>query len=86
MSCYILDPSKSSFKSYIGIDEVLSNLTGLEDDNKWALSVSFDDDYQIHLKRNNKSSFINNYNPDLLKCWEAWISNQLITTLKLFLI
>ena len=42
-----------------------------EDDYYWALSISPDNDYEIHLKRSTGSCFVNNYNPVLLKAWEA---------------
>lgn len=42
-----------------------------QDDRYWALDVSPDSDYQIHLKRNERSCFVNNYNPILLIVWSS---------------
>ena len=36
----------------------------------WALSVISENSYQIHLKRNTDSYFVNNYNPAMLKAWK----------------
>ena len=47
-----------------------------EDDYYWALSISPDNDYEIHLKRSTGSCFVNNYNPVLLKAWEANLDIQ----------
>ena len=35
-----------------------------------------DNDYEIHLKRSTGSCFVNNYNPVLLKAWEANLDIQ----------
>ena len=49
-----------------------------EDDYYWALSISPDNDYEIHLKRSTGSCFVNNYNPVLLKAWEANLDMQAV--------
>ena len=41
-----------------------------EDDYHWGLSISPDNDHEIHLKRSTGSSFVN-YNSVLMKAWEA---------------
>ena len=43
-----------------------------------ALSVNSDSDYQIHLKRNPGPFFVNNYNPAVLKAWQANLDLQLV--------
>ena len=45
-----------------------------EDDYYWALSISPDNDYEIHLKRS--TGFVNNYDPILLKAWETNVDIQ----------
>ena len=47
-----------------------------EDDYYCALSISPENDYEIHLKRSTGSCFVNNYNPVLLKAWEANLDVQ----------
>ena len=47
-----------------------------EDDYYWTLSISPDNDNEIHLKRSTGSCFVNNYNPVLLKAWEANLDIQ----------
>ena len=47
-----------------------------QDDYYWALSISPDNDYEIHLKRSTGSCFVNNQNPVLLKAWEANLDIQ----------
>ena len=42
----------------------------------WALSISSENDFRLHLKRNTNSYFINNCNPVLLKAWQANIDLQ----------
>ena len=49
-------------------------MTITEDDYYWALSISPDNDYEIHLKRS--TGFVNNYDPILLKAWETNVDLQ----------
>ena len=51
-------------------DQILEQLGVPETDYYSALSIS-NDDYQVHLKRKGNSCFINNYNPIMLKAWQA---------------
>ena len=46
-----------------------------EDDYHWGLSISPDNDHEIHLKRSTGSSFVN-YNSVLMKAWEANLDIQ----------
>ena len=61
------------------IAEVLKLLEIKQDDYYWALGLSTDSDYQIHLKRDTRSCFVNNYNLFLLKAWLANIDLQPVT-------
>ena len=54
----------------------MNGLEIIEEDYYWALSVSSVNDYQIHLKLNPDSCFLNNYNPAMLKAWQANIDLQ----------
>ena len=40
--------------------------------------MSSENDFKLHLKRDTNSCFINNYNPVLLKAWQANIDLQSI--------
>ena len=71
-----LDPNSKSFSNDLSIQEILSSMGITEDDYYWALSISPDNDYEIHLKRSTGSCFVNNYNPVLLKAWEANLDIQ----------
>ena len=62
-----LDPSNKIFSSNKAIREVLSSIEITEDDYYWAVSISPETDYEIHLKRSLGFCFVNNYNPVLLK-------------------
>ena len=65
-----LDPSKKLYQPST-IKHVLSKLQILEENYYWALSISTDSHYQIHLKRETDSCFVNDYNRVLLKAWQA---------------
>ena len=71
-----LDPNFKTFSNDLSIQEILSSMGITEDDYYWALSISPDNDYEIHLKRSTGSCFVNNYNPVLLKAWEANLDIQ----------
>ena len=59
----------------MSIQEILSSMGITEDDYHWGLSISPDNDYEIHLKRSTGSSFVN-YNSVLMKAWEANLDIQ----------
>ena len=71
-----LDPNSKSFSNDLLIQEILSSMGITEDDYYWALSISPDNDYEIHLKRSTGSCFVNNHNPVLLKVWEPNLDIQ----------
>ena len=57
----LLDPRKANYNVNI-TDKDLLNLAGVSDkEYEWALSISGDSDYALHLKRSVDSCFINNY-------------------------
>ena len=62
-----LNPNKDSYIENTTIDEVLKLLEIKQYDYYWALVLSTDSDYQIHLKYETRSCFVNNYNPVLEK-------------------
>jgi len=58
------------------INEILTSLDITKLDYEKALSISEDEDFQIHLKRMPDSCFVNNYFPIGLSSWEANIDIQ----------
>ena len=71
-----LDLNSKGFSTDLSIHKNLSSMGITEDDYYRALSISPDNDYEINLKRSTGSCFVNNYNPVLLKAWEANLDIQ----------
>ena len=71
-----LDSSKDRYRKDSSIDGVLLELQLTKKEYYWPLSISSDNDFKLHLKRDTNSCFINNYNPVLLKAWQANIDLQ----------
>ena len=71
-----LDPNSETFSNDLSIREILSSMGITEVDYYWALSISPDNDYEIHLKRSTGLCFVNNYNPVLLNTWKANLDIQ----------
>ena len=55
-----LDPHKSSYRE-TSIAAILNVLGLTEDDYYWALSISQDSDFEMHIFRPPNSCFVNNY-------------------------
>ena len=67
-----LNPSKrESYDPSHTIAEVLHSIDIAENDYYEVLSVAGGTDFELHLKRPPNSCFINNYNPFILKAWQA---------------
>ena len=71
-----LDPSKDTYQKDLSIDCVLLELQLTKKQYYWALSMSSESDFKLHLKRDTNSCFINNYSPVLLKAWQVNIDLQ----------
>ena len=71
-----LETSKDTYWKDLSIDSVLLELQLTKKEYYWTLSISSENDFQLHLKRDTNSCFINNYNPVLLKAWQANIDLQ----------
>ena len=67
----IVDPSQDNFEQPPTIPEILSELEIEEDDYYRALSISKDNDYELHLIRPPNSCFVNNYFDVGLCAWQA---------------
>ena len=57
----VLNPNKSPYNTTKSEKEILSSLGITEERYYWALSVSHDSDFDLHLKRPLDSCFINNF-------------------------
>ena len=61
----------------LSICQLLDSINIKKDDYYKAFSIASGDEYELHLKRDTKSCFINNYNPTLLLlAWQANIDIQ----------
>ena len=69
MICSIkyLDSSKDTYRKDLSIDSVLLESQLTKKEYYWALSISSENDFSLHLKMDTNSCFINTYNPALLK-------------------
>ena len=57
----VLNPSKENYDITATEKDILHSVGVTEDEYYWALSVSSDSDFDLHLKRQVDSCFINNY-------------------------
>ena len=71
-----LDSTKEDYEELKSIDEILASLEISKHDYEEALSISDDNDFQIHYKRPPNSCFVNNYFCDGLMAWEANMNIQ----------
>ncbi|XP_078375419.1 uncharacterized protein LOC144658809 isoform X2 [Oculina patagonica] len=71
-----LDPSKSNYDSSITADDLLAMCKVSKEDYKWALSISADTDFELHIKRPINSCFINNYFEAGIKGFRANVDLQ----------
>ena len=71
-----LDPSKHDYDSSASADDVLAMCKVSKDEYNWALSVSADSDFELHLKREVDSCFINNYFEAGIKGFRANVDLQ----------
>ena len=71
-----LDPSKPDYNSNTSAQDVLSMCKVSKDEYNWALSISADSDFELHLKRAVDSCFINNYFEAGIKGFRANVDLQ----------
>ena len=57
----VLNPYKPDYNEILNEANILKSVGITEDDYYWALSISPDSDFELHLKRPVDSCFINNY-------------------------
>ncbi|XP_028413533.1 uncharacterized protein LOC114536369 [Dendronephthya gigantea] len=57
----VLNPSKTTYDASLSDSDILKSLDITEEQYYWALSISPDSDFELHLKRPVDSCFINNY-------------------------
>ena len=71
-----LDPSKPDYVSSTSAEDVLAMCKVSKDEYNWALSISADSDFELHLKREVDSCFINNYFEAGIKGFRANVDLQ----------
>ena len=57
----MLNPSKANYNPTLTEADIFKSVNITEEQYYWALSISPDSDYELHLKRPTNSCFINNY-------------------------
>ena len=67
----VIDLTKDNFTQPLSIKEILDELEISSDDCYRALSISKDEDLELHLKRQPNSCFVNNYFDVGLKAWQT---------------
>ena len=71
-----LDPGKANYDSNLTAEQLLASCKVSMQDYKWALSISADDEFELHLKRPVDSCFINNYFEAGIKGFRANVDLQ----------
>ena len=72
----MLDPSKPDYDPSRSAEDVLAMCKVSKDEYNWALSISADSDFELHLKREVDSCFINNYFEAGIKGFRANVDLQ----------
>ena len=67
----LFDNTRDDFKEVMLIDQILESLKITRLEFEQALSISEDDSFQKHFKRETNSCFVNNYLSDELIAWEG---------------
>ena len=68
----VVDPTKDNFTKPLSIEKILNEKLEISKDDYYkALSISKDEDLELHLKRQPNSCFTNNYYDVGLKFWQA---------------
>ena len=67
----VVGPTKDNFTQPLNIQKILNELEIFEDDYYKALSISKDEDLELHLKMQPNSCFVNNYFDAGLKVWQT---------------
>ena len=71
-----LDSSKGSYHSSMSAEELLISCNVTRENYEWALSISGDRDFELHLKRSVDSCFVNNYFEAGIKGFKANVDLQ----------
>ena len=67
----VIDPTKDNYTQPLSITEILNELEISKDDYNRTLSISKDEDLELHVKRPPDSCFVNNYFDVGSKAWQA---------------
>ena len=63
--------SEDAYRKELSIDYLLLELQITKIEYYWELSITSENDFQFHLKKDTNYCFINNYNLVLFKEWQA---------------
>ena len=74
----VIDPTKDNFTQPSSIQEILDELEISKNNYCKSLSVSKDNDLELHLKKQPNSCFVYNYFGVGLKAWQANMDIQLV--------
>ena len=72
----VVDPTKDDFTQPLSIQQILDELEISNDDYYKALSISNDEDLELHLKWQPNSCFVNSYFDVGLKAWQTNMNIQ----------
>ena len=72
----IIDPTTDNFTRPLSVQGVLDELEIYREDYYRTLSLSKDEDLELHLKREANLCFVNNYFDFSLKAWQANMDMQ----------
>ena len=79
----VIGPTKDSYTQPLSISEILDELEISKDDYCRALSISKDEDLELHLKRQPDSCFVNNYFDVGLKLGrQTWAYNLFLMSIR----
>ena len=74
----VMDPAEDNFTQPLSIKEVLDEWEMSKNDYYRDLSVSKDEDLEVHLEREHNSCFVNNYFDVSLKALQANMDIQVV--------
>jgi hypothetical protein len=78
----VLNPNKPTYDPQATPTDIINDIYITEQDYQWAISLSPDSDYKLHLRRPIDSCFVNNYFIAVLKGFAANVDLQPIITYK----
>ena len=74
----MIDPTKDNFTQPLSLKKILDELKISKDDYYRAMSISKDEDLELHLKGKPNPCFLSNYFDVGLKAWQVNMDIQLV--------